>query len=509
MNWKRYRELTPKEKQNEAYYVIGLDIGNDSSAVAFYNLAENTAEAIDMSGGYGKSSIPTVMQYAPESKEWVFGEYALLNCGVGTIFTSFLARMGRFDYLDVDGRSISVASVFSLFVKEILTGVKSINPKAEIVGIVASIPAYFSTQAQEEFTRVFKLAGYEKELIGFVPDRECILVHHYRVPPETPETALILDLGNRELRGGVYDVSAAKKGSINAVSLSSVFDNEISMAALNHDVYELLKGFLKDSVVDKEQLLTFTHQHKDILFQKNIRMKPAKLYYNFVYPPVQHMITNEIVSQLIEPYVKRFNQFIRDVLDKNLSERRVTPSQVDAILCAGGGFDMLWAREAVSMVFSGKVRFHKNPKLINAEGAALIAARKLGILDSVPLFLEDNHQLTNDIGLYDGVNFLTLVERNSFWWQKHSSKLILVKSAVSGELDLQLAELLQNGEGRDILQIKLDGLPERPKGVTRLEVGLDFKSNTEMIFKVRDMGFGNLFPKVVYEREFNVKLSWA
>jgi molecular chaperone DnaK (HSP70) len=505
MNWKKYRELPANEKQNEAYYIIGLDIGNDSSAVAFYNLAENTAESIDLSGGYGKSSIPTIMQYVAETKEWVFGEYAVLNGGVGTVYSSFLARMGRFDYLDVDGRSISVASVFALFVKEILGSVKSINPKAEIVGIAASIPAYFSAQAQEEFTRVFKLAGYEKELIALVPDRECVLAHHYRVPPESPETALILDLGNRELRGGLYDVSA-EGGGINAVSMSSVFDNEVSMAALNHDVSELFKSFLKDGTADKEQLLAFTHQHKDILFQKNIRMKPMKLYYNFVYPPVQHTLTNEHVSQLVEPYSKRFNQFMRDVLDKNLSERKVSPSQVDTVLCVGGGFDMLWAKEAVSVVFSKKAKFYKNPKLINAEGAALIAARELRILDSSPLSLEDNHQLTNDIGLSDGDTFLTLVERNGFWWQKHSSKLILVKSAVDGNLDLQLAELTQNGEERDIFQIKLDGLPKRPKGVTRLEVGLDFKSNTELTLKVRDMGFGDMFPRTAYEKEFAVRL---
>jgi molecular chaperone DnaK (HSP70) len=504
MNWKKFKTLPDEQKKNEAYYVIGLDVGNDSSAIAFYNFAENTAETIDLSGGYGKPSIPTVLQYIPETKEWVFGEYAILNGGVGTIFSSLLARMGQFDYLDIDGRSLSVAAVFALFLKEILSGVKSINPKAEIVGIVASVPAYFSVQAHGEFTRVFKLAGYEKELIALVPDRECVLAHHYRTPPEKHENALLIDLGNRELRGGLYGVTSDGV-KINAVSQSSVFDSEISMAALNADVCALFSSFLP-ALDDMTGIHAFTHQHKDILFQKNIRQKPQKLYFNFVYPPVQHTLTNEQAEKLIEPYAARFSRFIQNVLEKNLSEEKIAPTQVDAVLCVGGGFEMLWAKEAVTSVFpKERVRFYKNPKMITAEGAALIAARELGITGT-PFSLEDKHQLTNDIGLSDGENFLTLVERNGFWWQKHPSKLILVNSPINGEIELQLAELSPSGENRAITKMQLDGLPIRPKGVTRIEVCINFHSNTEITLKINDKGFGDLFPATDYTREFLIKI---
>jgi hypothetical protein len=52
----------------------------------------------------------------------------------------------------------------------------------------------------------------------------------------------------------------------------------------------------------------------------------------------------------------------------------------------------------------------------------------------------------------------------------------------------------------------LDNLPTRPKGVTRLEIGLSFRSNTELIVNVKDKGFGDLFPRADYEREFVVKI---
>ncbi|MCL1877560.1 MAG: DUF5716 family protein [Defluviitaleaceae bacterium] len=510
MNFKKYKALSATQKQNEAYYVIGLDVGNDSSAIAFYNLAEGAAETIDLSGGYGKPSIPTVMQYVPETKEWVFGEYAVLNRGDGVTFSSLLRRMGQFDYLDVGGRSLSVAGVFALFVKEILSSVKNINPKAEIVGIVASVPAYFSSDAREEFTRVFKLAGYEKELIALVPDRECVLAHYFRSVPEQEETVLLVDLGNRELRGGLYNVQTSDD-AISAVCVSSVFDSEICMAALNADVERLFASFVPDLPPDaNEQLAAFSHQHKDLLFQKNIRTKPQKLYFNFVYPPTAHTITHERVEELVAPYSARLDKFLRDVLEKNLLDKAVTASNVDAVLCVGGGFDMLWAKDAVTAVFPSdtskkRVHFYKNPKVITAEGAALIAAREVG-LAGAPLSLEDKHQLTDDIGISTGDNFLTLVPRNGFWWQAHAPKLVLVNSPVEGELEMFVAIQSPSGENRAVSKIILDGLPLRPKGVTRLEIAPNFRSNAELTVKITDRGFGDLFPRTDYEREFMVKI---
>jgi hypothetical protein len=103
MHWKQYKNLPKDQKRDESYYIIGLDIGNDSSGIAFFNAAEGMPETIDLSGGYGKPSIPTVMQYIAETREWVYGEYAILNRGVGTEITlnDLIQRLGSFDYVEV------------------------------------------------------------------------------------------------------------------------------------------------------------------------------------------------------------------------------------------------------------------------------------------------------------------------------------------------------------------------------------------------------------------------
>jgi len=506
MNWKHYKALSPTQKRDEIYYIIGLDLGNDSTGMAFYSIPHNHPEFIDLSGGYGKPSVPTVMQYISETKEWVFGEYAVLNRGAGTEITlsSLMERLGHADYVDVDRRSLSVASVLALFIKEILGNVRSINPKAEIVGIIATVPAYFSDQAYEELRRAFAIAGYEKELIDLIPDRECVLSHYYKTAPDRPQRVMLLDFGAREIRGGLYNV-IAQDGGILATSLSSLFSDAISMSKINQDITEFFESFVFAEVKQtrqlKEHVLAFSHQHRDMLFQKNIRTKPIKAYFNFTYPPFQQTITHQQVQNLMAPYTRRFDIFIKDVLEKSIG-----PSgEVDAVLCVGGGFEMLWAREAIGGLFP-HTEFYKNPKMITCEGAAVVAARALGVDTGDWLVLEDRHQLTNDICLTDGVNFLPLVERNVFWWQNHPPRLVIVNQEITGDLDLTLCTRTQNDELKNIGCVKLTELPSRPKGVTRFEISLKFASNTDVVITVRDVGFGELFPRADYVREVRVSM---
>ena len=502
MNWKKYKSLSAAQKKNDAFYIIGLDLGSDSTGMAFYNLATNSPEAIDLSGGYGKPSVPTVMQYIAETKEWVFGEYAVLNRGAGTEITlySLVEKLGDFDYIDIDRRSLSVAGILALFIKEILGNVRNINPRAEIVGIVATVPAYFSDQAYEELQRAFKLAGYEKELISLVPDRECVLSHYFSTA-QNAGRVLLLDFGSRELRGGLYSIEPTDTGVL-ATSISSLFSDAVGMAKINNDICKFFEDFVaansNKSRQLQDQIMAFSYQHRDMLFQKNIHTRPVKAYFNFTYPPFEQTITHEAVQNLMRPYVRRFDSFIRDT--------KLTPANVDVVLCVGGGFEMLWAREAVSALFSN-VNFYKNPKMVTCEGAAVVAAYALDVCEeSKQLTLEDKHQLTGDIGLTDGVNFLPLAERNAFWWQSHPSKLIIVNQSVDSKLNLDICTRTQSGEIRGIDTVLLNELPTRPKGVTRLEIGLKFESNADAVLTIRDAGFGEIFPKVEYEREARLKI---
>ena len=452
------------KEYNNDHYMIGLDLGNDSSGIAFFNLADNAPESIDLSGGYGKQSMPTVVQYIPATKEWVFGEYAVLNQGEGVTYANLIARLGLFEE--------KTASILALFIKEMLGNVRNINPRAKIVGIVASIPAYFSAEAKKELTHSFDLAGYGDKLLALVPDRECVLAHSFYTDTES-RNVLLLDFGASQVRGGVY-----KKDGTTVHALSSIFTNDVCMSKINNDVVDFFADFLQD----KNPMLTaFAHQHRDVLFQKNVLTKPLKFYFNFTHPPVQATVTNAQVQKFLQPYQEYFGKFLEDTLQK--STQPISIEDVDHVLCVGGGFEMLWARDAVSKMFDN-VQFYKNPKMISCEGAAIIAAGLLGLPSCKPFAIEDLHPINYDFGLLDDKNFLPLLERGSFWWQEHPPKLILVNRAVDGDLALNFGKHM----------VLLKGLPKRPKGTTRLQMSVAFSSINKAIITIQDIGFGDLFP---------------
>jgi len=516
MHWKRYKALPQNEKRSESMYVIGIDIGSDSSCIAYYNFSDNAPETIDLSGGYGKPSIPTVMQYMTETKEWVFGEYAILNRGAGAqiTLTSLVDKLGSGEYFEIDRKPASVASILALYIKELLSHVKNINPKAEIAGIVASVPSYLSGGARDELARAFKSAGYEKELVALVSDRECVFTRHYAFNKPREEHALLLDYGSSQVRGGLYH-TVPRGEEISVKSVSSLFDDEIGTKKINDDVFELFFSFCKTKMQavpqgSEELIHAFAYQHRDVLFQKNIRAKPVKLYFNFAYPPFQQTVEHTRIDFLTAPYKKAFNNFVSDVMNKNVSGvEEIGPGDVSGVVCVGGGFEMLWARDAVGEIFDARqIKFHKNAKTVAAEGAALVAALLLGAADGYKIIIEDRHQLSSDIGFVTGADgFLPIAERNAFWWQKHPERLIWVNEHCGGSLPLKLAKRNADGIVKPIADIPLDGLPSRPKGTTRVSMKLAFSSESELTATVADFGFGELFPKADCVKTYNVNIA--
>jgi len=208
------------------------------------------------------------------------------------------------------------------------------------------------------------------------------------------------------------------------------------------------------------------------------------------------------------PYVQDFECLILDALGKNIAMRKIPPRDVDVVLCTGGGFEMLWAREAVAGMFaSSQIHLYKNTKLAVAEGAAWVAATILGVANGQSIMIEDNHQLDGDIGIKCGDDFLPLALGDTYWWQPHEPKLVMVTGKVSGELGFMVTKRIPGETEHVLASAKLTGLPTRPKGTTRLRFGVDFMSDTCMKINVSDIGFGELFPKSGYQQEIIVQTA--
>ncbi|MDR1542054.1 MAG: DUF5716 family protein [Clostridiales bacterium] len=511
MNWKRYKTYFQDNKPDESHFITGIDLGDDSSALAFYNVLRGQSEIMDPSGGYGRASVPTMMQYASKSKEWIFGEYAMLNKGVGAEITlvSLMEKLGRKEFIDLDGKAARVATVLGMYLKELIGGLKNINPKAEVAGIVACIPNYMDEAAKDELKWAFKAAGCDGELVCLASDRECALTAYFAASKPRSELLLLLDYGARELRGGVYQIDPAAN-YIDVAAKSVMLDKSLGASQIDKELVKLfLESFPKEvSKQEMEQLSSFLYQHKDFLLQNSWK-KPVKLYFNFVYPPLQCSITQERMRALIKPFEESFEKFISNLLSINADNTPISKNDISTVACVGGGFEMQWVKDSIARLLpKSRVVFFKHSKGALAEGAALICAKKLEILDSPSVIVADQLRLTEDYGIAVRANrkevFVPVVNRGSFWWEQNSKLFFIVNQPVKNGMTLPLFRRDQNGEVRHMETMRLEGLPDRPRGVTKLKLDMRFEGIHTLKAKIADCGFGEMYPKSDYEKTVEI-----
>ncbi|MDR1913016.1 MAG: DUF5716 family protein [Clostridiales bacterium] len=529
MSWKRYFNMFAKRDPDETHFILGVDLGNDSSSLAFYNPMRKTAEILDISGGYGRASSPTVVQFLPDNNEWVFGEYAVLNNGDGRelTFANIMSKLGNSEYVNVGARSFSIEKLLSLYLKEFIGGIRNINPKAEIAGIIASVNGYLSADARKELTRAFSMAGFDGELIGLSTDRVCALSYvlyqsEFFQDKRLPSRILYLDCGSRELRAAIYKIKPAadrvksaedrikSADGLEAVSEFSMFDPQLGAGEIDKSLITFLQKRLPRENHNIQRLNSFLYQHKDMMLQKNNWRKPIKLYLNFVYPPIQITVTQAQMAELISPFRARLNNFIRETLEKSEYNQ---PTAIDSVICVGGGFEMQWLKDEIQTLFSKEtVSFFKNPKAVVAEGAAILAARSLGVAELPFINVIDHHQINSDLGLmiYSGSKetFLPIIERGAFWWQTAITYKFILKQQAEMSIDLWTRNA--DGERFRLAKIPLDGLNLQSKGakaVTRLALDINFERFNILKATVTDCGFGEIFPATGFTKTISLKYN--
>lgn len=523
MSWKLFKkQLSSKELDDETRFILGIDIGTRATKIAIWNVNRKQAELIDMSGGYGNPSIPTVMQYIPENKEWVFGEYALLNKGDFDDITinNIISKLGTKELIEISGKAMNIPSILARYIREIIDMCKNLNPNGEVVGLVATVPDYFSEEAKEEFKRAFAMAGLEKVLITFMSFRECVLRYlYFGQSIEKKENVLFIDYGGEQIRGGLVQVNPEDEKHVKAESLSFLFDSSLGGKKLDKLLKELFIDFyceetgLLRTQLDEDnihQIEVFAYQSKGFLFQNYYRRKPTKLYFNFAYPAFQKTLEVEQMDKLIEPLAISIKEFISNLLKKTINGE-IKKEEIDKIIAVGGGFEMNWVKRLMKNEFPEiDIEYPKDSEGTLALGACLGAASYLGVIPEFMIDIKDCHKLTFDIGvkgLFEKkTRFIPLMERNTFWWQESKAKIFILDLGRDNFLEIPLYAKNDQGETKTLDVIKLDNLPRNPSRTLRLKFDLKFNQYDSIELSVKDCGFGEIIPPSDYFETFNIKL---
>ncbi len=495
---------------NEDKFIIGIDLGNLTSTVSYFDFNQGDIDVIDISGGYGKVSVPTVVSYNTDNKDWIFGEYAILNKGFGNeiIIENIVDNLGKGLTYSLNNENITLTLALSKFILFLIENIKNINPNASIEGIVLSTSSYANN---DDIKEAFKLANIEHLLLKIASDKECILKSYFYENDVIGDKIIIVDYGNREVRASIYQIE--EKGKIK--SIKTYFNKDISQQRLFNITKNLItKKFLEEvgkidlTEYEKNNLDAFIYQQFDVIFQRQV-LTDIKLYYNFFYPPFQKVIKKQELFDIISFFENEINNFF----NKLFKDIDIKEDEIKNVILTGGGIEIDFIHRFIKSRFNLEKNFKGKAKRFISDGACIIACQQMGVLPKDKMYIEDLNQIKSNIGIFikdfNNLKFEVFVYKNSFIWQNFDKKVFSLVNDKNLDINISLED---NGIFKTIDNIKLnlnnyDYFLDRDIKTIRLLIYVEFKSYKEMVFNIEDFGFGDIYPKTNFKKQFIINIS--
>lgn len=164
---------------------------------------------------------------------------------------------------------------------------------------------------------------------------------------------------------------------------------------------------------------------------------------------------------------------------------------VSSVYLTGDGFDGGWMQQSVGLLCQGRRAFMG--KNLYAKGACYAAAVRDGRQEWEYVYLGD-HEMKLNVGLkvfvHGTAEFYTLIRAGVSWYEAKGSCEVLLDGSP------ELSFWLQPPESRHakVACLELSDLPKRPNRTTRLRISAKALSDERVQLRIRDLGFGEIFP---------------
>lgn len=174
-------------------------------------------------------------------------------------------------------------------------------------------------------------------------------------------------------------------------------------------------------------------------------------------------------------------------------ERLMQKKLYSSVFLAGKGFlKREWAEDFMKMLCS-KRRVYMEPSVF-AKGASYKAADYLHETTSYPFTCICEGRLDTTVSLnvqHKGQETSVVVASAGDNWYEMSATLDVITDH-QDSIDIVLTPL--DAKKRKLVNIPLEGFPERPERTTRVQIQVTFLDEKTMAVTLKDQGFGELFP---------------
>jgi len=534
MNWEKYRDEI-REKGGalpEDWYILGIDLGTTNSVISYWDNGAKRPEPIDTSNGFGKIPLPSVVQYRPDESgegEWVVGEEAWRSIKIypETTIRSIKRKMGSNETVELGGKKYLPEEISAKILAQMVEYCQSLNPKAEIAGLVVSVPYDFEDAAKKATMQAVELAGLQDKLICLMEEpKAAALAYNFRKELAQDEKILVFDFG-----GGTLDITLFHVVEKNDTKIKLQVIAEGGEAQHGGDniddillakSYELIQEKIGMGQADiapenRAELSIRAREAKERLSG----VKSFRIPFTFCIPPFVELLTREQFEELAADFIDKTRKLVQKAL-REAYTGAIYPDQIDRVLLEGGSSTMPWVRDVFIEIFNDETKIYtsERPALDISLGATYYAAMKMGLLSAADmeadtLDVEFEVTVAHDIGLEivkgGKPSFFPMIRRGTPYALAKKSHVFTLSGELPEDmtkLDLRILERLDITHGYEdcklIGEVAITGLPQRGSGKTRLQVTLMVEEEGGMVKgNVKDLGFGEEHAPSGYDENFD------